>query len=191
MIGGLVAAVLFAAGIPVLIGLVAWDVSAARKSEPKAPRVAPSIEHSHEAAARRIYLERGVARAFVIAGGTFWGVATFAGMYYFAQTGMGAAVLGAFIPFFATLVTLVVGWYYERTTSVMLFLASVGVVLWGVTHQFELGVWAITTIAMIGPMLTASVLFWLARRDQKALDLSLAAHPELALASVRSERTFD
>jgi hypothetical protein len=32
-------------------------------------------------------------------------------------------------------------------------------------------------------MLTASVLFWLARRGQIALDLAFAPQPELALAS--------
>jgi hypothetical protein len=37
-------------------------------------------------------------------------------------------------------------------------------------------------------MLTASVLFWLARRGQIALELSFAAQPELALATAETPR---
>ena len=37
------------------------------------------------------------------------------------------------------------------------------------------------TLALIGPMLTAAVLFWLARREQDAYELATAARPELAL----------
>ncbi|MDP2233340.1 MAG: hypothetical protein Q8K89_06870 [Actinomycetota bacterium] len=187
IIGSLVAAGLVVIGVPVLIGLVTWDLAASRRSESVAPETAEAKSaraRTPEAIARRIWVKRSIARAFVILGGTFWGIAVFAGMYSFRQTGMASALLGAFVPFFAILVTLVVGWYYERVTAVALVLASIGVVYWGVTYQFEPGVWVITTVALIGPMLTAAVLFWLARRDQVALDLSLAAHRELAPATI-------
>jgi ABC-type enterobactin transport system permease subunit len=55
-------------------------------------------------------------------------------------------------------------------------------VAWGVIYQFELGVWAIMVFALIGPMMTASVLFWLARREQEAFELALATHPDFAMA---------
>jgi hypothetical protein len=35
-------------------------------------------------------------------------------------------------------------------------------------------------LAFIGPMMTAAMLFWMARRDQEAFELALAASPELA-----------
>jgi len=56
-----------------------------------------------------------------------------------------------------------------------------------VIYQFEMGVWVIMALFAIGPMLTASVLFWLARRDQEQLDLALApqAEPVMATAEAR------
>ncbi len=116
----------------------------------------------------------------MIAGGVFWSVAIFAGMYSFRQDGVGSAVLGAFFPLVAVAATLVIGWYFERAASALLVLASFAVVAWGVIYQFELGVWILMTIALIGPMMTAAVLFWMARRDQEAFELALSATPELA-----------
>lgn len=173
VVGGLVGAVVVSLAIPVLIGLAAWDVYESRESTP--------VQADAE---QRISLERGFGRAFVIAGGLFWTVATFAGLFTFRQTGVAFAMLGAFFPLVATLVTLVVGWYFERITAALLAVASFAVVVWGVIYGFELGVWIIVTLALIGPMMTAAVLFWLARRDQEALELSLTAQ----LAPV-SERT--
>jgi len=115
----------------------------------------------------------------VIAGGLFWAIATFAGLNTFRETGVAYAMLGAFLPLAATLATLVVGWYFERITAALLVLASFAVVIWGVVAAFELGVWIIVAVALIGPMVTAAVLFWLARRDQEALELSLATPGEL------------
>jgi hypothetical protein len=175
IIGGLVGAAAVVVGVPVLFGLAAYDVLEARKTDSRVASGAPkgiSLE--------RISLERGFARAFVIAGGVFWAVAIFAGMYSFQQDGMASAMLGAFFPLVAVIATLVIGWYFERAASALLVLASFAVVAWGVIYQFELGVWVLMTIALIGPMMTAAVLFWMARRDQEAFELALAAMPELA-----------
>ncbi len=85
-------------------------------------------------------------------------------------------------PLAATIATLIVGWYYERVAAALLALASVAVVAYGVIYQFELGVWVIMGLFAVGPMLTASVLFWLARRDQEALELALSLQAEPAMA---------
>jgi hypothetical protein len=166
---GLLGAAVVAVGIPVLFGFMAYDMY---ESRDRGPVAADNAEH-------RIQLERGFARGFVIAGGLFWAVATFAGLYTFRESGMAYAMLGAFFPLAATLATLVIGWYYERATSALLMLGTFAVVVWGVVAGFELGVWTIVTFALIGPMMTASILFWLARRDQEALELSLATRGEL------------
>ncbi len=168
-IGGLLGAVAATIAIPVLIGLMAYDAYESRDLSPVQPADA---EH-------RIQLERGFARAFVVAGGLFWAVATFAGLYTFGQTGVAYAMLGAFFPLVATLATLVVGWYYERVTAALLVLASFAAVVWGVSASFELGVWILVVVALIGPMMTAATLFWMARREQEALELSLATRGEL------------
>lgn len=170
IIGGLIGAAAFAIGIPVLFGMMAYDASKSRKA-------VPATAHD---ARMRIAVERGVARSFVIAGSAFWSVAIFAAMHSFRETGVGYALLAAFFPLLACLVTLVVGWYYERLTAALLVLASAGVVVWGVIYQFELGVWMIMTFALIGPMVTAAVLFWMARREQEAFELALSRQPELA-----------
>ena len=191
IVGGLLAAGLVALAVPALLGLMAYDVVASPKREPvsaDAKDEAVEALRSADRARGRIVVERGIARAFVILGGVFWGIAVFAGLYSYGQTGLWWAMLAAFIPFVATLATLVLGWYYERVTALLLVLASAGVVYWGVTHQFEAGVWMLVTVALIGPMVTASVLFWMARREQQALELFLAGRPELvpAMATSRS-----
>ncbi len=170
VIGGLVSAVVVTIAIPVLFGLMAYDVY---ESRDRTPRVQADAEE-------RIQLERGFARAFVIAGGLFWAVASFAGLYTFRETGVAFAMLGAFFPLVAILATLAIGWYYERAVAVLLVLASFATVIWGAIAGFELGVWIIVTLALIGPMMTAATLFWMARRDQEALELSLATSGELA-----------
>lgn len=186
MVGQLVAAVALAIGIPLLVGYMVWDMVSSSRSGAGARQSAVSEPIDEEAAASRIFLERSIARAFVIMGGSFWGVAVFAGIYSFQRAGIRSALLGAMIPFAATLVALIVGWYFERTASVLLAAATAAVVYWGVTHSFEPGVWIIMTVAFIGPMLTAAVLFWLARGEQEAMEFRLASKPALAPVPARS-----
>lgn len=171
-----------AIGVPLAFCIMAYDLIQARKNAPaKATKVVEKDSITH------IAVERGVARAFVVLGGAFWSIATFAGMYSFGQSGAGEAVMGAAIPLAACAATLVLGWYYERVTAVLLTLAAFAVVAWGVIYQFEAGVWGIMTFALIGPMLTAAALFWLARREQDAYERATALQPELSLVfSARS-----
>lgn len=166
-----------AIGVPLAFGIMAYDLIQARKNAPvkAADKVVEKDSVTH------IAVERGVARAFVLLGGAFWSIATFAGMYSFGQSGAGEAVLGAAIPLAACAATLVLGWYYERVTAVLLTLAAFAVVAWGVIYQFEAGVWGIMTFALIGPMLTAAALFWLARREQDAYERATSLEPELSL----------
>jgi hypothetical protein len=174
IIGGLVGAAAVIVGVPVMLGLAAYDLSESRKNSSGVAAAPKGIS------LERISMERGFARAFVIAGGAFWSVAIFAGMYSFRQDGMVSAITAAFFPLVAVAATLVIGWYFERAASALLVLASFAVVAWGVIYQFELGVWILMTLALIGPMMTAAVLFWMARRDQEAFELALSATPELA-----------
>ena len=181
IVAGLVGAVAVIVAVPALLGLAAYDLLESRERGASASAAAvPSIS------LERISLERGFARGFVVAGGVFWAVAIFAGMYSFRGTGIAPAMLGAFFPLVAVLATLVIGWYYERVAAALLALASIAVVSWGVIYQFELGVWVLVTLALIGPMMTAAVLFWMARRDQEAFELALASTPELVPAPIGS-----
>ena len=172
--------------IPAFFALMIWDV-VSRKDELAEVSEHDSVWESLDASFRRIRVERGFARAFVILGGVFWGVAAFAGLYEFRETGAGEAALAAAIPLFAALVTLVIGWYWERFAAIALAVASAVVVYWGVAMQFEMGVWVLVTLFLIGPMLTASGLFWLARRETAALEIRLA-QPEVALVWAEGPR---
>lgn len=172
-----IAVIAFVVGVPLAFGVMAYDIRESRKNAAPKPKVVAERD-----SIMRMTVERGVARAFVIMGGLFWSVATFAGMYSFGTSGTGEAVMGAAIPLAAVLATLVLGWYYERFTAVLLVLASLAVIAWGVIYQFEAGVWGIMTFALIGPMLTAAALFWMARREQEAYERATALKPELAFA---------
>lgn len=190
MIVGPLAAVIVIVAIPALLVAMARDTVVSRRAEANtsvSPKPEP-IWRPIEKAYRRIELERGVARAFVISGGVFWAVAAFAGLYSFRGSGIPAAFLGASVPLFAALVTLVVGWYWERLTAALLALASAGAVYYGVASQFEAGVWLLVGIFLIGPMLTAAALFWMARQEHVALQLKLVDKPEFALATARTSR---
>lgn len=170
LVGGLIGAAALVIAVPLFFGMVAYDMV-------KAPRAsAPVDEDAHV----RIALERGFARAFVIGGGVFWSIAAFAGFYSFRDTGVPAATIAALIPLALCIATLIVGWFYERVTAVLLALAAIGVVAWGVIFQFEIGVWVLMGFALVGPMLTASLLFWLARRDHEAYEVATATRPQLA-----------
>ena len=178
LIVGFACAAIVAIATPIVLGMLAYDLATSHTPHTTAPQAVPD----HAEASMCIAVERGVARAFVIFGGAFWSVAAFAGLYSLSDSGTQAAVLAAAIPAIACAVTLIVGWYFERFTSVMLIAASVVVMAWGVVYQFEPGVWILMTFALLGPMLTASVLFWLARRDQDAYERVTAVRPELAFA---------
>ncbi|MDY0088565.1 MAG: hypothetical protein RBS78_08480 [Coriobacteriia bacterium] len=155
--------------VPAYFGAIVYDLVKSRE-----------IDTAKVADTRlRIASERNVARGFVIAGGAFWSVASFVGLFSSSESGLSSALMGAFIPLVAIAATLIIGWYYERIVAFLLVLASLGVVAWGVIYQFEPGVWAIMGAFLMGPMLTAALLFWLARRDQDALELALSLHPEL------------
>jgi hypothetical protein len=160
-----------AVGVLFAFGLMAYDIAESRKTR----------EFSAEAAHTHIAVERGVARGFVVLGAAFWTVAAVAELYSGGQSG-GQAVLYAFVPLAASLATLVVGWYWERLTSAVLALGALAVVAWGVVYGFSPQTWAIMATMLVGPMLTASVLFWLARSEQEAYERATALSPNLAFA---------
>lgn len=171
IVTGLVAAVVVVVAVPVLVTVIVRDIY---KTEESAPAEAAPTTLS-------IAVKRGIARAFVVAGGAFWSVASFAGLYSFRQSGATSALVAALYPLAACAVTLVIGWYYERVMAILLVLAAQAVIVYGVLYQFELGVWVLMTITLLGPVLTAAVLFWLARGDQEAFELHHAMEPDLHL----------
>jgi hypothetical protein len=177
VLAALAATAVVAVAVPVLLTVLVREIATTM----------PDGRVDSEPTLLSIAMKRGAARAFVVAGGAFWSLASFAGLYSYQRTGLGPATIAALYPLVGCAVTLVVGWYFERIVSIMLVIAAQAVVVWGVLYQFEPGVWVIMTLALIGPMLTAAVLFWLARGDQEAFESTFAARPELGLlVSARS-----
>jgi hypothetical protein len=136
----------------------------------------------------RMNMDRLFARGFVVAGGIFWTAASFAALYTFMQAGASAALLAAFYVFAATAATLAIGWFYERTAAALLVLGSVAVVVWGVAAQWELGVWILMGLFLIGPMLTSAALFAMARREEITVELALASNAQLVPAEATVPR---
>jgi hypothetical protein len=113
------------------------------------------------------FVERLLARAFVIAGGVFWISAAFAGPYVFGDVTLAQSVKTAAWPFITTVAILLIGWRYERLAAVLLFAASTAVVVWGVIYEWETGVWIVMTAVLIAPLAIAALLFTLASRTEE------------------------
>jgi len=127
-----------------------------------------------ETHSNRMNMDRLFARAFVLAGGVFWMTASFAALFNFVKAGAPVALLAAFYVFAATGATLAIGWFYERSAAALLVLGSAAVVVWGAIVGWEIGVWVLMGLFLIAPMLTAAVLFAMARREQAVVEHALA-----------------
>jgi hypothetical protein len=179
VLGGPIMLVVFAVGVMALAGLVTFDVITSRRLQPAPARVA------RERAEGRISAMRLVARSFVIAGGVFWGVSAVAASIWY-QRGLESMFFIALAPFLLNIGSLILGWRSERMASVTLMLTAAAAVAWGFASNFEPGVWGLFILLLIGPMMTASVLFWMARRGEVALELGFAQQPEMAVARIES-----
>ncbi len=192
MVGAPLMVAVFVVAVVAVLGLVGYDVVSSREGAAERAQAKAAVrarERSYEDDQTRISLERGIARTFVIVGGAFWGIAVAATLVTYHGDAMGTMALIALVPFILNVACLAVGWFLERTASVMLALISAGAVWWGLANAFEPGVWMLFIVLLIAPMLTASVLFWLARQGEAALELRLsldlhAAEPALAPAEV-------
>lgn len=106
--------------------------------------------------------ERMFARGFTIFGGIFWIAAAFAGPFFFSGGSLAGAFGFAAIPLVFTLLVLAIGWFYERAISIVLAVAGLGTVAWGVLVSWESNVWVIMLVFFIAPTLVAALLFFLA-----------------------------
>jgi hypothetical protein len=119
-------------------------------------------------------VERIIARMFVVLGGVFW-----VAMYFGASTNaewerlvyttadIEKALGSALIPLAVVIVVFVLGMFYERLTALVLLGLCAAVVVYGVLAGWESGVWLTAMVVLVGPMFTASILFWLAGRMQQ------------------------
>ena len=125
-------------------------------------------EQTHDHSRDVEYMERILARGFVIAGGLFWVFAAFMGPYAYEGISLSGAARMAAWPLAAALMTLIIGWRYERLASVLLFAASAGVVVWGALYAWEPGLWILMALVLIAPMMLSAALFTLAARSEES-----------------------
>ena len=130
-------------------------------------QVATMSDTAHDHSRDVEYIERILARGLVLAGGVFWMLAAFTGPYIYEGIGLASALRTAAWPLLAAVMTLVIGWKYERLAALLLFAASSAVVEWGVLYAWEVGVWVIVSIVLIAPMLLSAALFTLAARSEE------------------------
>ena len=182
--GGPIMLAVLAVAVMALAGLVTFDVITSRRLQPAPARAKVPTRETVEA---RISMERIIARAFVIVGGAFWGISFLAAALWY-QRGLESMFFVALAPFLLNMASLVLGWRWERTASITLALTAAVAVAWGVAMGFEAGVWALFTVLLIGPTITASVLFWMARRGELAMELQFAAQPEPVLAATENAK---
>ena len=103
--------------------------------------------------------ERIFARGFTVLGGVFWIVAAFA----FAGPLTKGGIVYPLVPLVFTAVVLTLGWFYERLTALILGLAALGTVAWGIIMQWsDPIVWGVMLGLFVGPTVVAAVLFYLA-----------------------------
>ncbi len=117
-------------------------------------------------------LERLFARAFVVAGGLFWVAASFAAEYGFRANTPLVSARNALLPLTLTVVVFTLGLYNENATAGLLGVGVLGLCGWGLLSAWESGVWVLMGLTLIGPMVIAAVLYFLAARMQTACNVA-------------------
>jgi len=122
--------------------------------------------------------ERIFARGFTILGGIFWIVAAFAGPWaYGGQNIVSSMLRGGMYPLIFTVGVLTLGWFYERLTALVLGLAAIGTIAWGIIMQWsDPIVWMVMLGLFVTPTVVAAVLFYLAA-DTPAPELADGDQP--------------
>jgi hypothetical protein len=114
------------------------------------------------------------ARLFVVGGGVFWVTASFGADWGYRGVSTLVSARNALVPLVLALAVLAIGWFYEYLASGVLVASAAGVVAWGVVAGWEAGVWALMTFTLIGPIVTAALLFALAARMENVCELEFA-----------------
>lgn len=118
--------------------------------------------------------ERIAARTFVGLGGVIWAVLAI-GAALLLPSGSGApAYLPAVAVLLVAAIALWIGWFFENLAAILLFLAAVATVVWGILTGWEAGVWGIMAIFLIGPEIVGGLLFLMSGQMQKACELKMA-----------------
>ncbi|MBS3956851.1 MAG: hypothetical protein KGZ40_04920 [Clostridiales bacterium] len=128
--------------------------------------------------AERMNIARIVGRGFVVIGGLVWTVmffasetaARYADITYtlddVVQAGIGAA-----IPAAVAVLVFVISLFYERLAALLLILAAIATVVYGVMATWEPALWVTASLVIISPLVIGAALFLVAARTQRVCEL--------------------
>ena len=114
----------------------------------------------------RMEEEELVARAYLIVGIAFWvGASVMALVAGQPQVFIAEVIVAAFCA-----AVLAIGWYYERSAALVLALAAMAMIAWGVTAGWQAGLWVMTALFLTVQFVIASALFAAARHEVTTVD---------------------
>lgn len=116
-------------------------------------------------------VERIAARGFVVFGGLIWAVAALASPYGNRTVSMLTSGLNSLALIALTVAVFALGYFYERLAALLLLVAAVGVIVWGIVAGWGSGEWMYMGTVLIGPMAIAGLMFWLAARMENVCQL--------------------
>jgi len=130
----------------------------------------------------QLNIDRVFARLFLAMGGAFWVIAFFAAHTSQSYSNLSGYTLPelanaaefAFLPFALVVVVFALGFFYERLTGLVLVLAAIAMIGWGILEHWGadgIGLWITAFSVLILPTIVASALFELAARRQERQEL--------------------
>jgi hypothetical protein len=119
--------------------------------------------------------ERIAARTFVGLGGVIWAVLAIGASLVYPSGSAPTVYLPALAVLVVAAIALSIGWFFENLAAILLFVAAVATVVWGIMAGWEAGVWGVMAIFLIGPEIIAGLLFLMAAQMQKVCELKMAA----------------
>jgi hypothetical protein len=128
----------------------------------------------------KLNIDRVFARLFTLGGGLFWIVMFFAartpqngntGLTAYTLPEIASAAWAVFIPFLLVVLVLALSFFYERLTSIVLLVAALIMLAYGVVEHWSaqgIVLWITAFSVLVLPSLIAAALFELAARRQEA-----------------------
>ena len=128
--------------------------------------------------AERMNIARIVGRGFVVIGGLVWTLMLFASEtaaryadITYTLDDVVQAGIGAAIPAAVAVLVFVISLYYERLAALLLIVAAIATVVYGVMATWEPALWVTASLVIISPLVIGAALFLVAARTQRACEL--------------------
>jgi hypothetical protein len=119
--------------------------------------------------------ERISARLFVGLGGLIWAVLAIGASVVYPPSAGTIGFMSALAVAALAVLAFVIGWFFENLAAILLFAGAVVTIVWGFMMGWEIGVWGLMAVFLIGPEIIAGLLFVMSARMQKACELEKAS----------------